>query len=172
MSVGPRRWWAWWGQARANLRSEWYHLQSQEISCSLLLQLQPVICLTNCRTDRKLLPRPAKTSLSNFQMYFEELSRSGNEVKITSTSFSLSIIYGGGRQTKNFTRFQFCGRPPPVHLHSRLLQYCTASNISEGGIISWSYVDNQSYQSYHPLTALVASLVCFASFTGVLSLLW
>lgn len=116
----------------------------EEISCSLLLQLHPVICLINCRTDRKLLPRPAKTTFSNFQMYFEELSRSENEVKITSTSFSLSIIYGGGRQTKIFTRFQFCGRPPPAptppaHLYSRRSFRIVQHQTSQTG---WNQLNN------------------------------
>ena len=136
-----------------------------EISCSLLLQLHPVICLINCRTERKLLPRPTKTSLSNFQMYFEEFSRSGNEVKITSTSFSLSIIYGGGRQTKNFTRFQFCGRPPSFKNCTLQHQRSQTEGEINGKIISWSNVDiwciNHTVSIISSPRSLVASLVFF-----------
>ena len=75
-------------------RKEYHILQSPAASITCCDLSGPIL---DCRTGNCCQGQP---DTSHFQVYFEEWSRSGNEVKITSRSFSLSIINGGGDKPK------------------------------------------------------------------------
>ena len=83
-----------------------------EISCALLLQLQLVICLRWYWTARQEIAAKASSVFwlqSVFWRMIQVWKWSKNYLQIF---FPLNYLRWG-RQTKNFTRFQFCGRPPP-----------------------------------------------------------